>query len=375
MTPLQQQWQYYIQQSGMDPSYAMAVLSRESGFNPNMGGTGTIGGGYQMTRRLRREYGIPEPTIDARGRQQHPPMEAQTRGFAAYTKDLTADMRARLKRDPTGAELYLGHHFGPYRAAGMITGQIPADTPVENVFSPREMRGNPHFARAGTTGNLASSILTDMHRRMGQFGAPRPPADIPEAAMAGIPGNAQPTQATAPHSDFSEFGGPTPSGTPQPAPQWPAVPGTQLDPAWSKPEGSPQDVVGDLVKSALPTQATPAEKVPTPRPRPPAWKLSDASEGTHDFSEFGGQDVGHNDFSEFGAPQKTSALEPNLGNPADDATRGVRKDEMDIKRDRNERSPLQMPDLPFAPTKPQGPTQFGALSPDIFGVGPDAMVA
>jgi soluble lytic murein transglycosylase-like protein len=44
MTPLQQQWQYYIQQSGMDPSYAMAVLSRESGFNPNMGGTGTIGG-------------------------------------------------------------------------------------------------------------------------------------------------------------------------------------------------------------------------------------------------------------------------------------------------------------------------------------------
>jgi hypothetical protein len=48
---------------------------------------------------------------------------------------------------------------------------------------------------------------------------------------------------------------------------------------------------------------------------------------------------------------------------------------MDIKRDRNERSPLQIPDLPFAPTKPQGPTQLGALSPDIFGVGPDAMVA
>lgn len=371
-----EEFRYWAQQHGLDPTYAMGVASRESSFNPNLGGTGSIRGGYQMTRALRRQYGIPESYTDrATGRTVNPTIDQQTKGFAAYTTDLRKDMSSRLGREPTNAEIYLGHHFGPWRAAGMVSGRIPANTPVENVFSPLEMRGNPHFARAGTTGNLASSIMSDMHRRMGQYGAPRPPADIPEAAMAGIPGNAQPAQATTPHSDFTEFGGPTPAGTPQPAPQWPAVPGNQLDPAWSKPQGSPQDVVGDLVKSAMPTPAAPAEKVPLPRPKPPGWKLSDAGDGGNDFSEFGGQEAGHNDFTEFGAPQKTSALEPNLGNPADDQRRGARKDEMDIKRDRNEQPPLQIPDLPFAPTKPQGPTQIGGLSPDIFGVGPDAMVA
>lgn len=351
MADVRQQIADQAQAYGLDPSYALAVAERESSLNPNAGGTGTIRGAYQMTRAIRKQYGVPE---------RNATLDQQTRGFADYTRDLSANMKQRLGRDPTNAELYLGHHFGPYRAAKMASGAYPANTPVTDVFSALEMQGNPHFARAGTTGNLASSIMTDMHRRMGKYGAPRPPGVIPggpqpmptdfEAFAGGPPGRGDPDNAfasangpelaSAPKTDFSEFGSrlpakatptmqatppaPTPAGVPQPAPQWPeATDKSQLDPAWGG--GTKTDKPDDFSSFG--------SAVPLPRPRP---------------------------------KQKTAALEPDLGNEADDQRRAARKDEMDIKRDRNDGAPLQLPEPPPIPPSMPVPTQIG-LNPEIFG--------
>lgn len=377
MTPQQLQFYYWAQQHGLDPAYAMATAERESSFNPNAGGKGTIRGGYQMTRALRQQYGVPE---------QNASLEQQTKGFASYTKDLAADMKRRIGRDPTNAELYLGHHFGPYRASSMVNGRISPNTPVDQVFTPREMRDNPHFARAGTTGALSSSIQGDMHRRMGKYGAPRPPGDVPEASMASVP-----PQGGAPQDffDFGEFNGQRipgnelpgsspkggmmtdattgaglpaeapltpPAGAPAPQPSpaqqvqnrfptpaetaaW-AKPGeTSLDKSWTEPAAPRKDPIGDLIRSM--------DQKPL------------------------GQRNSSLDFSDFGQPQ-TAALETKP-NDVQDTTRAIRRDEMDIKRDRNEApfDPNTLPSMPIPPAP--GPTQIG-LNPELFGA-PDAMVA
>lgn len=172
---------------GVDPVWALAVAERESSFNPNAGGAGSIRGLYQMTGKLRQQYGIPE----------NGDIGAQTKGFAAYTNDLRKNMTAMMGREPTQADLYMGHHFGPYRAARMATGRYDPNTPVDQVFTARELQTNPHIVRAGTTGALSRSITTDMERRFAKHGGavpPRPPADVPnpDGGSGGI--------------DFSEYG-------------------------------------------------------------------------------------------------------------------------------------------------------------------------
>jgi hypothetical protein len=149
-------------ENGISPAYALATAERESSFNPNAGGTGTIEGLYQMSGGLRRQYGI-APGADA---------EAQSQGFARFTNDLRAEMGRTLGRDPTDAETYMGHHFGGTRAARIINGQIPPDTSVQDVFTPRELQGNPHIVRAGTVGNLARSTIGDMNGRLARYGRP-----------------------------------------------------------------------------------------------------------------------------------------------------------------------------------------------------------
>jgi hypothetical protein len=179
----------YATQNGIDPAYMLATAERESGFNPNLGGTGTIKGAYQMTRALRQQYGIPE---------QGATLDQQNRGFAAYTNDLRGNMRKFMGRDPSDSELYMGHHFGPYRASKMATGAYHPNTPVTQVFSPLELRGNPHIVRAGTTGRLAQNTLSDMDRRLakhgGQGGGP--------VLAGGPPGRGDPDNAI---DDFSEY--------------------------------------------------------------------------------------------------------------------------------------------------------------------------
>jgi hypothetical protein len=173
----------YYRSIGQDPSFALATASRESNFNPNSGGTGTIRGLYQMTRALRNQYGIREG-----GDVAH-----QSTGFAKYENELRNDMTQRMGRTPTNSELYMGHHFGPYRASKMATGKYDPNTPNNHIFSPLEMQGNPHFARAGTIGNLTNQTLGDMDRRLGRYGEP------PEG---GPPGRGDPDNAM---QDFSRF--------------------------------------------------------------------------------------------------------------------------------------------------------------------------
>jgi hypothetical protein len=142
--------------AGISPAYALAVAERESSFNPNSGGTGSIRGLYQMTGGLRRQYGAEGDAA------------AQSAGFARFTNDLRSEMAARMGRQPTDAETYMGHHFGGPRAARMLTSMDP-NTPVSDVFTPNELAGNPHIVKAGTVGTLRDQTLADMTRRMGGY--------------------------------------------------------------------------------------------------------------------------------------------------------------------------------------------------------------
>lgn len=170
------------QEAGIDPSAALAIAERESNFNPNEGGKGTIRGMYQMTGKLRQEYGI--------GDSKDP--ETQARGWAIFFKDNKGEMARVLGRDPTDAEGYLGHHFGAVKAARMM--RMDPNTPVDQVFSPYEMQGNPHIARAGTVGNLNASVMADINQRQTKFGGGGESQDLSEF---GTLANEQPSNGPA----------------------------------------------------------------------------------------------------------------------------------------------------------------------------------
>lgn len=163
-------------EEGIDPAYALAVAERESSFNPNAGGVGTIRGLYQFTGANHRKYGVADNAN----------VEDQTRAFARFSRDLRQEMTQTLGRVPTDAELYSGHHMGGARAARILSGQH-ADLAPSDIFSPREMAGNPHFGRARTAGDLTKSITADIDRRMAKHGG---------AAVAQAPGSV----------DFAAFG-------------------------------------------------------------------------------------------------------------------------------------------------------------------------
>lgn len=146
-------------EEGIDPAYALAVADRESKFNPNLAGTGSIRGLYQMTGRVRRDHGLADDASP----------EDQTRAFARFTKAVQGEMRGVMGRDPTHDETYLGHHFGGVRAGRTVAGQYNGFAPGD-VFSPREMAGNTHFGKASSMDELARSIKADMGRRRSKFG-------------------------------------------------------------------------------------------------------------------------------------------------------------------------------------------------------------
>lgn len=77
-------------------------------------------------------------------------------------------------------------------------------TPVDAIFTPQEMAANPHFARAGTIGNLNGSVMGDVDKRMAKFGGPNAPSRPAEPATAPAP---------APElADLSSFGEPVDDG-------------------------------------------------------------------------------------------------------------------------------------------------------------------
>lgn len=169
-------------EAGIDPSAALAIAERESNFDPNARSSKTIHGMFQMTGGLRRQYGI--------GDSNDPYQQAK--GWAAFFKDNKGEMARVLGRDPTDAEGYAGHHFGSVRAARMM--KMDPSTPVDAVFTPNEMQQNPHFAKAGSVGNLLSSVTADIGRRQAKFGG-----DVPDLAEFGTPVGG---------ADLAEFGTP-----------------------------------------------------------------------------------------------------------------------------------------------------------------------
>jgi hypothetical protein len=77
--------------------------------------------------------------------------------------------------------------------------KMDPNTPVDSVFTPREMRENPHFAKAGTVGALNSSLLADIEKRQAKFGGQAPGLGLIDFAKQG-----EPVEAGVP--DFSQFG-------------------------------------------------------------------------------------------------------------------------------------------------------------------------
>jgi hypothetical protein len=181
-------------EAGVDPAFAMAVADRESSFNPNAHASKSIYGLFQMSGDLRSQWGA--------GNSSDP--YTQAKGWTAFIGNTKQQLSQRLGRDPTDPELYLAHYWGTGRAARIISGQIDPSTPVQDVFTPQELRGNPNLVRLGTVGNAANDITADIARRYAKFGGSTPWANSQLAADDSGGGGG------APVTDYS---GPTGSPT------------------------------------------------------------------------------------------------------------------------------------------------------------------
>jgi hypothetical protein len=157
--------------NGIDPAVAMAIAERESSFNPRARSSKTIEGLFQMRGDNRRQYGVPDNADP----------ETQANGWGQFFADNKGEMARVLGRSPTDAEGYLGHHFGSVRAARMM--KMDPATPVDQVFTANERAQNPHFDKAGTVGNLNSTVLADIGQRAAKYGADQ----LPDFADAGTP--------------------------------------------------------------------------------------------------------------------------------------------------------------------------------------------
>ena len=232
---------------GIDPSLMMAIADRESSFNPyaNSGSRySTAFGLFQLLRHERAQYG---------GNSTNP--EEQAEAWANYIQPTRQEMAHVLGRDPSGPELYLGHYFGGSRAAHMLTRYDP-QTPVETVFTPRELAANPNIGHAGTTGALTSSIMADIGRRQQKWGGT---------------GDGQATASSSGgRPDFSGDAVPDFSGDAEPEEQW----GRRADLGATKP--MPQ-------VAAPPTPPAQQPQVGQPMTAPPDAPNVDASAGAGDI--------------------------------------------------------------------------------------------
>lgn len=188
-------------EAGIDPATALAYAERESNFNPLARNSKTIRGLYQMRGDNRAKYGVPDDAD----------IGTQTRGFAAFIGDVKKEMAGTLGRDPTDAEAYAGHHFGGKRAARMM--MMDPSTPVDAVFTSREMAENPHFAKAGTVGALTGEVIGDIDKRRTKFGGTA--ASLPDLSSFGEPLEAP---------DLSSFGDPVEPAQPAQPMAAPAAP-------------------------------------------------------------------------------------------------------------------------------------------------------
>lgn len=210
-------------ENDIDPATALAIADRESSGDVNGRAPGSSAYGlFQLLKSERNTYG---------GNSADP--YEQATAWARYIQGTKAEMQRGLGRDPTGPELYLGHYFGGTRAARMVAGKIPGESPVASVFSSQELAANPNIGRAGTTGSLTSSIMSDIARRSAKY------------AGAG----AEPDPASGAGFDPAKWG--TPVG-----------PAAAASPAQSEPTGGP--IQGKPVPFTQPDQG--GTPITTPRP-------------------------------------------------------------------------------------------------------------
>lgn len=230
--------------NGIPPSLMLAIAERESSFNVK----GTSGSKYssaqglfQLLRGERKKYG---------GDSLDP--EEQSQAWANYIKPVRDEMRHVLGRDPTGPELYTGHYFGGTRAARMIRRYDPS-TPVDEIFTPKELAANPNIARAGTSGRLMASITGDIKRRQAKFAE----AD----GNRPIQFDADPGTTKTAALDFSQYGSPvdlTEGGQS-------AIGDAQLNP-----EGQKANTPLDLSQFGSPVNLAQADQATTTEQPPPA---------------------------------------------------------------------------------------------------------
>lgn len=145
-------------EEGVDPVFALAVADRESNGNPRARSSQTIKGLFQMMGTHRGRYGI--------GDSDDP--YTQAKGWARFIKDERAASSKVAGRDISDSESYASHHFGSGRAGRMF--KMDPATPINEVFTSREIAENPHFSKAGTVGNLLSEVTGDIDRRRSKFG-------------------------------------------------------------------------------------------------------------------------------------------------------------------------------------------------------------
>jgi hypothetical protein len=86
--------------------------------------------------------------------------------------------------------------------------KMDPSTPVDAIFTQQEMSLNPHFARAGTIGNLNETVMGDIGKRMARFGG-----DVSTPATG--------VSATAEPADLSAYG--TPVASPEDASSMPVA--------------------------------------------------------------------------------------------------------------------------------------------------------
>jgi hypothetical protein len=189
-------------EEGVDPSFALAVAERESSFNPTARSSKSIRGLFQMRGDHRAKYGI--------GDSNDPYVQAK--GWSRFIKDERASASRAAGRDITDPELYGAHHWGAGRAGRMLN--MDPSTPVSSVFTPNEIAQNPHFSKAGTVGNLLSSVTGDIDRRRTKFGGA---TELPDFSAFGQPVEAGPAQLP----DFSHMGAPVEFASVQPPPSAP----------------------------------------------------------------------------------------------------------------------------------------------------------
>ncbi len=163
MTPMQRDVQSVIEaearRQGVDPRVATAIGWRESSFNPNAappqkpgGPTLTARGVFQLIGPNQQRFGI---TADS-------PVQDQVSAGITMIKETTDQLRTSLGREPSAAEVYMGHFQGAGTAVAII--RANPDVPLKTVLD----QAKPNFR--GPNGETWGDTVIKSNPFLGQLG-------------------------------------------------------------------------------------------------------------------------------------------------------------------------------------------------------------